>query len=239
MKEILKNSLSLFGRTIVIDIMCFFMVISLSVLATAAFSENIGYIAYGVSSESEESKELYRHYYEDGEDIKKAEYEENGYTISESKIRSEISKTGNSVFLTVSAIFCLILTVSFVYPKFWQMGTKDSNLVHFKHKNEDKLKGLKCGILAVIPGILLLIAFAFIIPNTQTALYKFLNCNSYTFIHLILGSAKTFKDLSILQILGLLLLKAIVPLTAYVAYLLGYKNISLGEKFIYKKNKEV
>lgn len=215
------------------------MVISLSVLATAAFSENIGYIAYGVSSESEESEELYRHYYKDGEDTKKAQYEDNGYTVTESKIRSEISKTGNAVFLTVSAIFCLVLTVSFVYPKLWQMGTKDSNLVQFKHKKEDKLKGLKCGIIAIIPSVILLIVFAFIIPETQTTLYKFLNCSSYTFIDWIVGSAKTFKELSIIKILGLLILNAVIPLSAFSGYLLGYKNISLSEKFIYKKNKEV
>ena len=92
MKEIFKNSISLFGRIVTINIMCFFLVISLSVLITAAFSENIGYVAMGTSSENEQSVELYRHYYEDGEDTKRAEYEENGYTVSESKIRSEVSK---------------------------------------------------------------------------------------------------------------------------------------------------
>lgn len=238
MKEIMKNALSLFGRTIIINLMCFFLVISLSVLATAAFSENIGYIAYGTSSESEKSEELYRHYYTDGEDTKRAEYEENGYTVTESKIRSEISKTGNAVFLTISAIFCLVLTISFIYPKFWQMGTKDSNLVHFKHKKEDKLKGLKCGLIAIIPSMLLLVLFFFVLRNTPVALYRFLNCGVYTFIDLIAGKAATFKDISFIQFIGLALLNAIIPLSAYAGYMLGYKNISIGEKFIYKKKTE-
>ena len=241
MKEIIKSSLSLLGRTIVIDIMCFFLIISLSVLITAAFSENIGYTALGTTSESQESVELYRHYYADGDDTKRAEYEEDGYAITESKIRSKVSKTGNAVFLVVSAILCTLLLVSFIYPKFCQMGTKDSNLVHFRHKEEDKLKGLKCGLLAMIPGFIILIVFAFILPETKTAFYKFLNCGVYTFVELIVGSDQTttFKDISLLQFLGLVILKAIVPIIAYAAYLLGYKNISLGEKFIYKNNKEV
>ncbi len=238
MKELIKNSVSLFGRTIIIDIMCFFLVISLSVLITAAFSENIGYKAIGTSSEAEQGVELYEHYYKDGEDLKRAEYEENGYTIQESKIRSSVTKTGNTVFLVVSGLFCTILLVCFIYPKFWEMGTKDSNLVHFKHKQEDKFKGLKAGLIAIIPSLILLVVMAFVLPNTQTALYKFLNCSVYTFAELIIGSAKTFKDINILQFLGLAVLKAFVPLTAYAAYLLGYKNISLGEKFIYKKTKE-
>lgn len=239
MKEILKNSLALFGRTVVIDIMCLFLVISLLVLITAAFSENIGYEAIGTSSETQESEVLYKHYYADGEDTKKAEYEENGYTVTERKIRSEISKAGNAVYLTVTAVFCLILTVSFVYPKFWQMGTKDSNLVQFKHKTEDKLKGLKCGILAILPGIILLCVFYFVLRNTPIGIYKIFNFSVYSLIDLVIGSDIYFKEVSFLQFLGLLALKSIVPLTAYGAYLLGYKNISLGEKFIYKKKKEV
>ena len=47
MKEILKDGGKLFLKTIVVNIMCFFLVISFSVLTTAAFSKNIGYTAYG------------------------------------------------------------------------------------------------------------------------------------------------------------------------------------------------
>ena len=238
MKELIKNSLSLFGRTIVIDIMCFFLVISLSVLITAAFSENIGYRAIGTSSENTEGTVLYEHYYKDGDDLKRAEYEENGYTIQESKIRSEVSKTGNVFYHVLTGLFCTVLLICFIYPKFWEMGTKDSNLVHFKHKKEDKLKGLKAGLIAIIPSFIVLVVFTFVLPNTQTALYKFLNCGVFTFAELIIGSAVTFKDINILQFLGLALLKAFIPLSAYAAYLLGYKNISLSEKFIYKKTKE-
>ena len=238
MKELIKNSASLFGRTIIIDIMCFFLVISLSVLITAAFSENIGYKAVGTSSENTEGTVLYEHYYKDGDDLKRAEYEENGYTITESKIRSEVSKTGNVFFRVLTGIFCTILLICFIYPKFWEMGTKDSNLVHFKHKKEDKLKGLKAGLIAIIPGLILLVILTFAFPDTQTALYKFLNCSVFAFAELIIGSSQTFKDINIIQFLGLALLKTLIPLTAYAAYLLGYKNISLGEKFIYKKTKE-
>ncbi len=238
MKELFKNSVSLFGRTVAIDIMCFFLVISLSVLVTAAFSENIGYKAVGTSSENTEGTVLYEHYYKDGEDFKRAEYEENGYIITESKIRSSVSEAGNILFQVVTGVFCTVLLICFIYPKFWEMGTKDNNLVHFNHKNEDKLKGLKAGIIAMIPSFILLLILTFALKNTQTALYKFLNCSVFAFAELIIGSAETFKEISFLQFLGLALLKAFVPLTAYVAYLLGYKNISLSEKLIYNKTKE-
>ena len=241
MKEIFKSGVGLFGKLIIVNIMCFFIVISISVLCSAAFTENVGYIAYGVKEGSEESVELYTYNYADGEDTKREEFEAQGYTITESSVRSPLSKTGNTVFLTVTQLFCLSLLIAFIYPNFWSMGTKDSNLVHFKHKKEDKFKGLKAGSIAVVPSVLLLLFLCItksgISATFPVVLYKFLNSSVYAFIQLGSGNATTFSDLSIGSIIIFFLLIAIIPITSYVAYLLGYKNISLGEKFIYKKNK--
>lgn len=241
MKEILKCSASLFGKLIIVNIMSFFLVISLSVLATAAFTQNIGYTAYGTLEGSSESVKLYDHYNADGEDTLRADYEAKGYTVTESKLRSEISATGNIVFLAVSQLCCFMLLASFIYPKLWDMGTKDSNLVHFKHKNEDTLKGLKAGLIAIIPSAAVLLFLAFtssgISSKLPTVLYKFANSSLYTAVHLIVGNATTFGELSPLSFVWLFLLLAVVPLISFAAYFLGYRNISLGEKFIYKKSK--
>ncbi len=241
MKEIFKSGLSLFGRLIIVNIMCFFMVISINVLVTAAFTQNIGYTAYGTSSDSSEQVELYTHYDKDGEDTKLKEYEDKGYTITKSNIRSQLSGTGYTVFHVVAQLFCIALLASFIYPNFWQMGTKDSNLVQFKHKKEDKLKGLKGGLVAIIPSLLVL---AFITATKSgisakfpVVLLKFLFSSYYSLIELTIGKVATLGELSVLQILPVFLMQLFVPLVAFIAYLLGYKNISLGEKLIYKKNK--
>lgn len=242
MKEIFKGGASLFGRLIIINIMCFFLAISFSVLCTAAFTQVIGYTAYGTLKDSKESVQLYEHYTSDGEDLKRAEYEAQGYTITESKIRSQVSPVGNRVYLAATQICCLVMLVSFIYPGFWQMGTKDSNLVHFKHKPEDKLKGLKCGLIAIIPSVLLLLFLTVtskgISSSFPTVLYKFIHSSLYSFIQLAVSGSATFGELSVGAILLLFLLLLAVPLISCAAYLLGYKNISLGEKFIYKKNKK-
>ena len=107
MKENFKTGAKLFLKLIVVNIMCFFVVMSFSVLATAAFTKNVGYKAYGTSSDSSEPQELYTHYYADGDDTKKAEYEGRGFTVSESKIRSEMTRGGTAAFLAVSQIFCI------------------------------------------------------------------------------------------------------------------------------------
>ena len=48
-------------------------------------------------------------------------------------------------------------------------------------------------------------------------------------------TAHAFKDLNFANILLLFALQLIVPISAGISYLLGYKNISLGERFIYEK----
>ncbi len=239
MKEVTKLGLKQFLRLILINVMCFFVVISFSVLSTAVFTKNIGYTAYGTSSESSEPEELYTYYYADGEDTKKQEYTDRGYTVSESKIRSTLSGTGNAVFLTVSQIFCLLILISFIYPNLWQLGTKDSNLVKFKHEKEDRLKGVKIGAVSVIPLYLGLIALAVFKAGAfvkfPVALYKTVHASFYSFIQLISGGAATVADLSVPRIILLFLLPLVIVAVSGGAYILGYNNYSLGEKLIYKK----
>ena len=239
MKELLKNGGSLFLKTIIVNIMCFFVVISFSVLTTAVFSKNIGYTAYGTTSTSSEQTELYKYYYEDGDDTQRQAYEEQGYDIVTSTIRSEISGTGTVVFLTVSQIFCTLILISFIYPKIWQLGTHDSNLVRFKHKKEDKLKGFKIGALAVIPHYIFLLFLAAakygVMPSFPMALYKFLNSSFYSFIDIIVSGTVAVSDLALWRLLLLFILPLLIPAVAGAAYLLGYNNFSIGEKLVYKK----
>ena len=241
MKEIIKKGVSLWLRTIVVVLMCFFICISINVLVNAAFSNEIGYFATA-TKEGEEAKQ-YEYLFADGEDTKKAEYEAAGYTVTTQK-RTEITGAGNMVFLIVTQLFSTLLTISFVYPNLWQLGTNDSNLVRFKHKTKDIFKGLKIGIVGTIPSFLLYAAFfvcRFVKPSVPIAIYKFLNSHNYSFIHAICGetagSVTTVGDVAVWRLLLLILPVLIIPETAFVAYYLGFKDISLGEKFIYKKTK--
>lgn len=237
MKENIKDGLKLFLKIIIVNIMCFFVVMSFNVLITAVATKNIGYTAFGTTSDSSEVSELYTYYYEDGEDTKKTEYTEQGYNVTERSIRSKMSAGGNAAFLIISQIFCIMILFSFIYPNIWHIGTADSNLVRFKHKAEDKLKGVKIGLIAVIPFYLFLIFVAaakFVLPSFPMVLYKFLNSAFYSFIDILCG-ASTAGELAVWRLVLLFVLPVIIPVISGTAYLLGYKNISLGEKFIYKK----
>ncbi len=243
MKEIVKNGALLWLRTIVVTFMCLIICVSMSVLISAGFSENLGYYAYGQKEDSKEPELLYEYNIADGEDTKKAEFEEKGYTVTTQK-KTRITDTGNVVFLIVSQIFCTLLTIAFIYPNLWQLGAKDSNLVKFKHKESDPLKGLKIGLVGTIPSFLVFVGFVvcrFVYAKLPVAIYRFLNCTNYSFVYLIGGEGSnpqvTVGEVAIWRFVLLFLLLLIIPAIAFAAYLLGFKDISLGERFIYKNAK--
>ena len=223
MSEIIKKGAGLFGRVALINVMCFFVVISMSIMCSAAFTENIGYTAYGVKEDGDEPILLYKHTNAEGEDLQKAEYESQGFTITTYNERSDLSSVGNAVFLGVSQVFALLILIAIVYPALWRLGTADSNLVRFKHKEEDLYKGLKIGAVSVIPSALFtlsLIVFAVgALPKFPVIIYKFINSSQYSFIQMIIGNARYASDLHIWQFGVLLLLLLIVPAISTGAYI--------------------
>ena len=240
MKELLKGGRKLFFKIVFVNILCFFLVISFNVITTAVFSEKIGYTAYGTTSDSNELTELYTHYYDDGEDTKKAAYEEAGYKVTTDTISTELSKSGKICFLVISQVFAAILTCGLIYPEVWHNATGDSNLVKFKHKKKDKLKGVKIGLIAVIPNylflIFLVIAKLGAFPSFPMALYKLLNSSVYSVIDVILGGAASVSELAAWRLALLFIPPLLIPVLSGISYILGFKNISIGEKLIYKKN---
>ena len=239
MKEIFKTGLKIYGKTIVVTIMCFFIVISMSTIATGFFSENIGYKAYGATSESSDYTELYTYYFEDGEDTQKVGFEEKGYTLKLSNIRSEISKSGNLFYLISSQVFCLSILITFLYNTTWTLGIKDNNMVRIGHKTEDKLKGFKAGLISIIPYCIFIICLIILkngaLAKFPPAVLKLATTPFYSFSELIIGRVSTLRDISVIRLIGLILLQLLIPIISGVSYYLGYKDISLGERFVYKK----
>jgi len=239
MKEILLKSLKLYGQLIVAGLMCFMLVITFNVLATGFFTKNIGYKVYGTPKGEEAQVELYTHYTADGEDLKKQEYIDKGYTLNEVAIRSEIEKSTGIIWDCITEVFLLFMAGVFVYNSIWNIGFKDYNLVHIGAKPEDKLKGLKIGAIVTIPSFILLTALTIgkmsFAKGVSVALYGFLNPHLYEAIYMITGGGVYFSELSALQIIAFYAMLGFVPLVAHIAYTLGYKSILVSEKFIYKK----
>ncbi len=241
MKQLLKLGGTVFSRVLVANIMSFFIVLSFTFIFNGLLCENIGYYAMGATEDNDQLVQLYTHYYADGEDTKRAEFEAQGYAITETHIRSQLTKQQNILYYSITQFFCSVLVISFLYPHFWHIGTKDSNLVHFNHKKKDLFLGLRAGLIGVAPFILFTlflglapIKFASVFP---VSIFGFLNSWLYSIIIPIANGAFIFKELSLLKVILIALIQLLPAAVTTLAYILGFKDISISERFIYKKNK--
>ena len=241
MKNTFKMGLSLSVSIIVAAVLSFFLCISINVIFTAVFTEYIGYDAYGYINEDDDAVLLYTHNYDDGDDTKRSEYEEQGYTIVEHKNRSTLSGAPKTSCLILTQAISLIMVFSFASSSVYKQGFKDSNLVRTGHIKKDVLKGLKIGIIGNIPFfvlfVLLILLALGLAPNFRTVWYALLNSHYYSAILLVIGGADTAASLNILQFVLLFIIQLIVPAISGVAYILGFKEINIFEKLVYKKSR--
>ena len=114
-----------FLMTLVVSIMSFFVVIAFNVVGVGMFTEQIGYNAKVYQSSDNESEasgttksdetklvDEYKFYFKDGEDLKKAEYEAEGYEIVEQAIRSDVEK-GPKIALSIISQICTFYNIHF------------------------------------------------------------------------------------------------------------------------------
>ncbi len=246
--KIFNNGIKIAGSIIMSAVLSFFLCISMNVICSALFTSEIGYDAYVYENETDsEHIAQYEYLYtdtdgdgtDDGTDIQKAEYENQGYTVTTVKIRSSLTGSGKAVFLISTQVLSFIMIIAFASSSPYKMGFKDSNLVKIGHSKKDMLKGFKIGLIGNIPFFaLFVISVVFasgVAPSFYTTWYAFLNAHFYSLITCISGSATSLSQLTLTQYVLLFLLQLAVPLISGIAYILGFKEINLTDKIMYKK----
>lgn len=148
--------------------------------------------------------------------------------------------TGNVVSLLLQGM----LLIAFVYGDLWRQGDKDANAVHFGRMEEDRLRGLKVGLIAAIPSVL---SFVVLVAEkllgffpAYAGLYRLFHLSLYPIIVWAFGANVTATAAGIgwggILLAGLPVL--VVPVVALLAYELGYRQIILTEKLVYKNKKK-
>ncbi len=234
----LKLGAKLFLKYALCILMSFFIFMSCLFVFTTAFSVVTGYHVYSVNAETEKADTfLYTYYNENGEDLKYAEYEGQGLTLKKMEIR-ELSKKHTNVAFSVALLFTVPLTVGALYVTAHNMGSKDISRVHGGFMPEDKFKGVKIGLISAIPNlviyVILLLSKMQVIKPNSLAFYSIMNSHLYGVTQFIYNGAKLATELGALQLILLFIPVLFVPLVAGVGYLLGYKEISITQKLVYK-----
>lgn len=249
--NIFKNGFKQMGSLVIAAIIGVFLTVSMNVICSAVFTRNIGYNAYVYETQSStEPVAQYEYFYvdnngdgkDDGTDVQRKEYEEKGYIVEIQKIRSSLTGKSKTIFLMVTQIFSLIMVVAFSSDLCYKQGFKDANLVRTGHRAEDRFKGIKIGLISNLPFIILAVAMVIlslgILPEFKTVWYAFLNGYFYPLIVCIAGKSAVISDLTVVQFVLIFALQLVVPIISGTAYILGYKEINLAEKIVYKKEVE-
>lgn len=228
----------LFSKFAIGIVMCLFVFLSFNFAITAAFSDTVGYNVYRYNSETGKEELICQH----------NEKDENppGCSCAEipeeqlSKIRiTELSDTKQTVSMVLSQIFCLVMMTGILYGSVWEIGNKDISAVKFHRTRENKLRGLVIGSIASVPSfavyiLLLLSSFEVLSPKFLST-YRLLNSHFHSILTWIYGGAQTAAELTSVQLILCLALVLYLPLVSAVAYYLGYKDIKLLEKAVFKK----
>ena len=237
-RDNLRYAAITWGKSIVAAIMCLFVYVSIQFIAITIFTKEIGYTVYEVV-DAKRGDAIYTHYYADGEDQKIKEYAQDKVeTVIE---RSELTVKQNYTAQTISQILSLIIFAATLYQRVWSIGISDNNKVKFDRAKQDKLRGFKIGCLATVPSvlvyILLLLGRFGVAPNLIFAIYKMFNIHIFGYINMLFGIGTQLFNVPIYKLALAAVPLLILPAVCAISYLLGYKDISISEKIIYKRKR--
>lgn len=138
----------------------------------------------------------------------------------------------NKIWVLMFMLFLLVFLIyaMLIYSKVWDYAVTEPNRVHTRQQKKFLAKGFVAGLIADIPFIALYVALVISFYQSEQ-FYK-----QMYFIYIFVNMTFNFFVVRMTAIPWLLFLFLIpLPLISGVSYLLGYHQISLTEKIIYKK----
>ena len=233
MKSLFKDSAKLFGKTLLVSLLCFFVVISVMVVSVGFFAEPAGYYVTGTKDGKVEN--LYTYYTADGEDTKYETYEKQGYALEKTEIKlvPEAKEKGSFV---LAQILCIGILGIFIYPRLWERGYKDRNLAQTGNIVGDQWRGLKLGLIAIIPWVALLLVLSQV-KGFAVSLLMFASPIFYPVYSLMTDGSIYFSQVGVLTLIGMVACWLILPVFSALGYGLGFKDFSITEKLTYNKQR--
>ncbi len=138
----------------------------------------------------------------------------------------------------------IVVFIAVLYTEGWHAGEQDINMMNYGHIKRDKLRGLKAACIGESVGLLLavlMVIHGFVVMSQRAAgLDQALQTGISTAIPLLyhafyLPFLAALTKLETVSPLLCLLPVVIAPAVYHLAYTLGMKRFSIGEKLVYKK----
>lgn len=237
-RSVLKTSLKVWLRLAFASFLCLIVWASIYAMSTALFADVVGYRVYELDESGEHNRLVTEHYYAEGEDVNAEIPLKEGQSVY--TIRQSSEKVNRNTGI-ISSIFTLLIFASFPYNMLWNVGSKERNYVNFERLDKDILFGLKVGAVATIPSavlyVLLILGKFGVLSDAIIRWHRIINTPFIPYIDAVEGGVKAATELSFGSLLAVAVPLFFVPLVCMVGYVLGYRQISVRERLIYKKAK--
>ncbi len=235
--SLLKTALNVWLRLLFASFMCFIVWMSIDAIGLSFFSEVTGYEIYAYGENGENPQLISSHVYAEGED-RSAEIKTKDNEVV--LYNRAISAKADVVVDVLSSLLNLLIFGLFPYNILWNMGSHDENYVQLGRMNKDIYFGLKVGAVASIPSaalyLLLILGKIGVIPGGILKWHRLINTPFIPYIDAVEMGAKTAAELTVGSLLAVGATLLFVPLICWISYYLGYRQISIREKLVYKKN---
>ncbi|MBE6761249.1 MAG: hypothetical protein E7551_03090 [Ruminococcaceae bacterium] len=237
-----KLSVQCLLRTLLATFLSLVIFMSITFVVTGVNYKALGYeVLY--SEDGENFETVYTYMYtgeepEDWVDEKLNEYmDKEGYY--KQTIPNQLSESAMSAVSWISQIIALVVWGALIYIVNWNVGNADADKHELGDAPLDKLRGLKAGLVAVIPfAVTYLILVIAKISNTfhwTVSLFKIFNYNCFAFNNMIITNG--LDSISISELLCLALVLLPLPAFAVFGYSMGVRHTILKEKIVYKNEK--
>ena len=238
--ETVKIGLNLAVRYLAGIIMSFVIFLSFTAIFTLPLTEAVGYDAYVADGETGHSRKVYTHYFADGEDTQKAQYEAQGLTVYTAELRSELTGFGTALVFTASQLASIALFIALVPSRLYRLGAKDAETYKKCRAGRWLIPSLFPTAISLTGYVLLVMNKLQWIGNRGLSLYRYANYHLFGLQRLLLG---TGNDISQIRWIGIILALFPTVLTLFVCGLLyqfGYRDIhplnALKNRIKYKRN---
>lgn len=235
-KPVLKTALNIWLRLLFASLMCFIVWFSFDALGVSFFGDVTGYEIYEYDENGENPQLVVSHTYAQGEDRSKEIKVADNQTLVPIRV---MSRGENTAIGILSSVFTLLIFGLFPYNMLWNMGSHDENYVQLGRMDKDILFGLKAGVIASIPSAILYLMLILgkfgVIPGVIIKWHRLINTPFIPYIDAVEMGAKTATELSFGSLLAVGATLLFVPFVCWLGYYLGYRQISIRERMVYKK----
>ena len=109
-------------------------------------------------------------------------------------------KTVSVAMGILSQSFMFVLFAALIYSKLWERGDRDANSVNFGRMEEDKLRGLRIGLIAAVPSIvfylLLVVSRLGLVTEKYFCIYRGLNLTFMPVMSALTGKVELVSPMS-------------------------------------------